>query len=98
MLFQLGICKGFGENGNDDYAFAYAFNQGGASTVTGYNGEVNSWYDHAMIKKIADLLVNGYNIQTAISQAKFDHGDTDAEKYPGSGAYILLYGYTGWQL
>lgn len=88
---HLGICKGFGENGNEKYDFAYALNQGGGSVVTGYNGEVNAGYDHSMTLSIAISLTNGNNIQTAINSAKSGNTSPNA-------AYLVTYGYVGWTL
>jgi len=95
---HLGVCKSFGDNGNGDYAFASAFNQGGASTITGYNGSVIVGYDHSLTRSIIPRLIEGDTIQTAIVKAKNMYGDTDAEQYSGSGAYLLIHGYTGWTL
>lgn len=95
---HLGICSGFGDGGNENYALGNALRSVGADVVTGYNNEVNiPNYEHLMIVKIVRELVNGDTLQQAITKTIATYGDRDNIGEPKTTAgYLVSLGNINW--
>lgn len=94
---HLGICSGFGDGGNENYALGNALRTVGADVVTGYNNPVNVPYDHSIILKIVRELLKGDTVHQAIAEAQAEFGYTDANgESKTTAGYLVSLGNTNW--